>query len=1535
MAKKKSKKGSKDGKKGKKGKKGKAPPEPAGRGSPEKGFMPMPELMPMPEPMPMPPPPPPEPPGSAEQKQQTQALKNIMERKMDVWQKILTSPKDEERKEGLKSYKTMAEEELRIIARNISKTKLQELIDQKVNYFVNIGVSDAEDQKLASLQGFKQVADEERVLAAMEAPELARRVFADIKMGELPPVSLQGPPSAMSPDSFGALSPPSAEGSPPSPDMHGRSKAWGAMHAMGPDQRGWQPPPWQRGGGAMHAMGPEPRGPQPPHWPPGGVQSPPGRQGLMQDRSQLMQDAWEMQRRLPKRRLPPAGGTPEVHNKSRLVSEFVEKLAAEIASRRMNKEDARRQLRDVVELENELTETLVSATSVKPDVTEEKLAAIAQMYQDISHTVISNPEMNRDEALSKLKTVAALEHELSQALVSEEGIQCRPFRPTAAEDSAFKLQQLKCNLADELQQNMAVSQPDAEKIQQSIKKLYELELMLMDKLFKEEGGRGRRRHRGFDREREFHDWDLHEEREFDREHIGDSKHVYLKKSRKPATVVEISFSDTDDSDPVIRVVDSEATVGTHQLAEKETGHSCPVHGGRMKPCPTHSPKDHGEKGERKVKELACPVHSEPRAKPKVSWSMHPLSPETVDGQPPTRNGRHGDLRGSQGANFNFMARHRTVAPPPQSMAPAGFPTAPPPFYPYPGAPMVPPMAMYPQYPPYMQMPPQQQPYMYQGAMQVNQNGVSGGDSPAAAEGDLPPAEPRTIIPTKYKGMNGNGYDKELNDDTGHVLGDNVCYVKETWETKPCMPPGYMDQYQTYPAMEGPEGGYRLPKQRPQPNVDVAVDASSMYPTAVTDTEFDQENDPVLALETGIQITLAPSQVNLAPTTSVNPAPVAAPVTLVAAAAPIATAPIAQAAATTISATDIMSAQEPRPRNRSRRRNFRRSASRFRRRRFDDFDDDFDDDGGDDFRRRRRRSPPRSRSRGRSRSPRGRRLRDVDDDFSRRPPRRQRRRRSTVTRRNRASRTETAAEEVPPGVPFWDWICKSICNLLPFSKDAKGSKSHRGANIQRLVDDVMATSQEVVQAKRRLQSTNGSVEASARSMGDLETKLWKLIDLEVDLVNELARYRWSGDVQDPKAEMKLNSAEEKIWRVIGVQTRLAQDLGDWRKTSTRSVHNSGFDPQAFRAPYGAVPGQYGAFGPPVNYGSPGPYNGSFGNPSSRGNNPGMYAGPGNPGNMGNFRSPSPQITEGLEGDSGSESPSLSPSPVPSPQAQRRGSKASRKSKRSRRSSRRKKKGRRRSAAATGSPISRSRRSSKRRNRSRAPGASSSTSNSSTNTSMYTTEPTSTENTSSSNVSTSAGSDQDSVTITNTIIISSELDDEAGGAAKPSAVSWRSPSKEFLSSIDRSQTTPVEWETKKRGKYIYVRAKPGAAATRRSASYGGPDRRGYAEDRRNVDRRVENRTREGRSNFRGPDRYVGGEVDRRGARGWRRGADEDIKISTTISAQGSDGSGSSYDGNRGGYGGGELGGTGRRRRRRFRSAGPINGRSTYQSRSQWSL
>lgn len=490
---------------------------------------------------------------------------------------------------------------------------------------------------------------------------------------------------------------------------------------------------------------------------------------------------------------------------------------------------------------------------------------------------------------------------------------------------------------------------------------------------------------------------------------------------------------------------------------------------------------------------------------------------------------------------------------------------------------------------------------------------------------------------------------------------------------------------------------------------------------------------------------------------------------------------------------------------------------------------------------------------------------MDDDFRRPSSRRRRRQKSRVSRRNRPTRPDPVAEEVP-GVPFWDWICKSICSLLPFSRDGNGSRTKRGANIQRLVDDVMATSQEVVQAKRKLQSNNGSVEASVRSMGDLESKLWKLIDLEVDLVNELARYRWSGDVQDPKAEMKLNTAEEKIWRVIGVQTRLAQDLGDWRKTSTRSFHNSGMDARM------SYTGQYGRFGP--NYAQQQGFNGSYANPSSHANTTSMYAGAGS--RMGN--------QEDMPDDDEPEELSGSASPLPPEKPKRKASKSSKTS----RKRLHKKKGKRRSPVPTGSPGSPGNMSSKRRSKSRR--ASSSTSNTTTNTSNYTTEQTSTENTSSSNVSTS---DPDSVTITNTIVIS---DDD--GAAKPSAVSWKSPSKEFLSSIDRSQTTPVEWETKKKGKYIYVRAKPGS----------GPQAARRPRDSLEV--------LGGSTSRRFPDRAPGYDIRvRRGGR--RRVNDDDDLMSFSMRT--------SEDSRR----------SPRRRGRRFRSVGPIPSRASYQSRSQWSL
>ncbi|KAL1429373.1 hypothetical protein MTO96_016333 [Rhipicephalus appendiculatus] len=319
------------------------------------------------------------------------------------------------------------------------------------------------------------------------------------------------------------------------------------------------------------------------------------------------------------------------------------------------------------------------------------------MYQDISHSVIANPDMNRDDALSKLKTVAVMENELTQALVSDEEIANRPFRETTAEESAFKLQQMKINFADELQKNMAVSQPDASKIQGSIKQLYELEVLLMDKLFAAKNGKGRSR-----------------DKDKGRDTAEEPKRVLVKKSKKPSTVVEISFSDSEESGatPVVRVR-----------------------------------KRRGDK--------PCPVHADPRGKAKITWSMHPLTPESLDlcdndmqlltGKD-KRGGRLDDLGKSVGDNFSrgsqdFSVLAKTQHPP--FMQPPDFP---------PYASMEP---MYPHYAPYtaapyFQQPPLMQPYGYPPQEDARQN-VFCGDLPPLMD-DRPPAEPRIIVPTRYQGL---------------------------------------------------------------------------------------------------------------------------------------------------------------------------------------------------------------------------------------------------------------------------------------------------------------------------------------------------------------------------------------------------------------------------------------------------------------------------------------------------------------------------------------------------------------------------------------------------------------------------------------------------------------------------------------------------------------------------------------------------------------------------------------------------------------
>ncbi|EEC05507.1 hypothetical protein IscW_ISCW004919 [Ixodes scapularis] len=738
----------------------------------------------------------------AERVQQTEALQDLMGKKMAIWKEILSAARDMDRKEGLKQYRTMAAEELRIIARNVSKTKLRELTDQKINYFSQIGISDSDDNKIANMQGFRQVGDEERLLCALEAPEVAPRVFPDValdeaslaKFGTLPPGAFGGQAGPVrKQESFTSLVGDTAVLERLEDQVSILEKA--ALQS----RNGERATPY---GGVIRQ----------------GVHPPP----LPLSPAQLMQQAQMMSARLPKRRLPPTGQSPQVEHKSRLVSEFVEKLAGEIAANRISKSEARKQLKDIVEMENELTETLVSATTVRPDVTEDKLQAIAEMYKEISSTIISNPEMNREEAMNKLKRVAAMEHELTQALVPDE---------------VFPYQQ---------------------------------------------------------------------------------------------------------------------------------------------------------------------------------------------------------------------------------------------------------------------------------------------------------------------------------------------------------------------------------------------------------------------------------------------------------------------------------------------------------------------------------------------------------------------------------------------------------------KDESGNKSRRGVGIQELVNEVMATSEEVVQAKRQLQSSDGNPEASVRSMGDLEGKLWKLIDLEVDLVNELARYRWSGDVQDPRAEIKLNNAEEKIWKVIGVQKRLAQDLGEWRKNSTRTFQTRAPDPVAVAQPlsYG-----YEANYNPVVYGDPANFN-----PNNR-DNMGGYVNSGNQGGSGN-----PAVSDGRDNPNlrtSREAEESTQPPMTHPKVKKqsskqskmsKASKASRKSERSTRASRKKQRKQQSlsndvSPAATPVKRTKSRKSSKKRSRSRDLSPDTTTSNTTTNTSVQSSGGSTSEySTDSTDITGTVVTEPDSITIATTIVISSEMDD-AEDNQRPSAVSWKSPSKEFLSSIDRSQVTPVEWETKRKGKYIYVRPRQGGTGRKpvRSASHSPPKAR----------------------------------------------------------------------------------------------------------------
>ncbi|KAM7308530.1 uncharacterized protein ISCGN_012164 [Ixodes scapularis] len=1087
----------------------------------------------------------------AERVQQTEALQDLMGKKMAIWKEILSAARDMDRKEGLKQYRTMAAEELRIIARNVSKTKLRELTDQKINYFSQVGISDSDDKKIANMQGFRQVGDEERLLCALEAPEVAPRVFPDValdeaslaKLGTLPPGAFGGQAGPVrKQESFTSLVGDTAVLERLEDQVSILEKA--ALQS----RNGERATPY----GGVIRQGPPP---------------------LPLSPAQLMQQAQMMSARLPKRRLPPIGQSPQVEHKSRLVSEFVEKLAEEIAANRISKSEARKQLKDIVEMENELTETLVSATTVRPDVTEDKLQAIAEMYKEISSTIISNPEMNREEAMNKLKRVAAMEHELTQALVPDEVF---PYQQKSAEDSMIKLQQMKLNLTDELQRNMAVSQPDADRVQESIKKLYELELKLMDKLFTAKSERNGRHERGPRRDRDG----------------DDGKRLYLKSKRRPTTTIELSLGPSSDheDDNIVPMIPIKPPQSGREGLEK-AGKSCPVHGNRTMPCRLH-PKD-------KKKDPSCPVHSE-RLRTTLSWTVSP--------------GDGGDAsdrttRERSGVNHQMENKH----PEREQRSAVAYPE------------------------------------------QHRQPQELGVREPPVEREPADGAE-RYIVPTRYQGMQ---QERVRNEDENSYFGATGNYNKQSWDT----------------------AGQEVPQH------------------------YMPQDFPLIGF---------------------------------------------------------------------------------------------------------------------------------GDDSERPPPPRWRKRRSRTSQRSRRSYNENAAEEVPPGLPFWDWICKSICNLLPFARDESGNKSRRGVGIQELVNEVMATSEEVVQAKRQLQSSDGNPEASVRSMGDLEGKLWKLIDLEVDLVNELARYRWSGDVQDPRAEIKLNNAEEKIWKVIGVQKRLAQDLGEWRKNSTRTFQTRAPDPVAVAQPlsYG-----YEANYNPVNYdnlmvyGDPANFN------ANNRDNMGGYVNSGNQGVSGN-----PAVSDGRDnpnlGTSREAEESTQP-PMTRPKVKKqsskqskmsKASKASRKSKRSTRASRKKQRKQQSlsndvSPAATPVKRTKSRNSSKKRSRSRDLSPDTTTSNTTTNTSVQSSGGSTSEySTDSTDITSTVVTEPDSITIATTIVLSSEMDD-AEGNQRPSAVSWKSPSKEFLSSIDRSQVTPVEWETKRKGKYIYVRPRQGGSGRKpvRSASHSPPKAR----------------------------------------------------------------------------------------------------------------
>ncbi|CAN7989078.1 unnamed protein product [Ixodes hexagonus] len=124
---------------------------------------------------PPPPPPDPAPPPEVlapptEKDIERKRLRDVMDRKVVVWDHMMNTEAEDERRAGLEAFKRLSDDEMAMATRNLSKGKLKEFIDLKIHYFDQLANAREEEKRLEGLRRFRKVGDDEFHLAKMMGP---------------------------------------------------------------------------------------------------------------------------------------------------------------------------------------------------------------------------------------------------------------------------------------------------------------------------------------------------------------------------------------------------------------------------------------------------------------------------------------------------------------------------------------------------------------------------------------------------------------------------------------------------------------------------------------------------------------------------------------------------------------------------------------------------------------------------------------------------------------------------------------------------------------------------------------------------------------------------------------------------------------------------------------------------------------------------------------------------------------------------------------------------------------------------------------------------------------------------------------------------------------------------------------------------------------------------------------------------------------------------------------------------------------------